>query len=454
MTTTPTAVRAIVRSSSSPNDLISFSKDGGANFQGPVHSLSGKSTFESLAVESSLEISKNLNVNSEASISGTLYARSIAGIGNGDGNDSSLKIVSKSILTKQIDVSDKMSIKGIMKAEDGEFRNELRAKDLVVKGKLSIKGSGGVDANVINARKIVVSDNIETQNLIIGSSSSSSESASASASASASTAAGPKKPIRRGSLDIRDGTIRAYQIQSSNSITTPTLTCDHSIIKQTLQAQNITAKGVVTLRQLHVGMEGTMKNLYVDTIDVKRKLTVLGGALVALHGIQAQKDVNVNGTLIANKGRMGKGGMDVMGKVTALEVQVRQNISIADTLLSKHMEVRNGYVINMDAKKLDSEDVNVRGKMSIEDSGSFVSKGEFKAVKDAFVKGVLLIDGNISVSNGVYSKGEISTDGDLRYVYVNDSLLLNVDIIDVIYKSGYVYHNTYIGIFSHRYFPI
>ena len=448
MTTTPTAVRAIVRSSSSPNDLISFSKDGGANFQGPVHSLSGKSTFESLAVESNLEISKNLNVNSEASISGTLYARSIAGIGNGDGNDSSLKIVSKSILTKQIDVSDKMSIKGIMKAEDGEFRNELRAKDLVVKGKLSIKGSGGVDANVINARKIVVSDNIETQNLIIGSSSSPSSSESASASTAA--AAGPKKPIRRGSLDIRDGTIRAYQIQSSNSITTPTLTCDHSIIKQTLQAQNITAKGVVTLRQLHVGMEGTMKNLYVDTIDVKRKLTVLGGALVALHGIQAQKDVNVNGTLIANKGRMGKGGMDVMGKVTALEVQVRQNISIADTLLSKHMEVRNGYVINMDAKKLDSEDVSVRGKMSIEDSGSFVSKGEFKAVKDAFVKGVLLIDGNISVSTEIYSKGEISTDGDLRYVYVNDSLLLNVDIIDVIYKRGYVYHNKYIGIFSHR----
>ena len=453
MTTTPTAVRAIVRSSSSPNDLISFSKDGGANFQGPVHSLSGKSTFESLAVESNLEISKNLNVNSEASISGTLYARSIAGIGiggngHGDGNDSSLKIVSKSILTKQMDVSDKMSIKGIMKAEDGEFKNELRAKDLVVKGKLSIKGSGGVDANVINARKIVASDNIETQNLIIGSSPSS------SSSSSASTAAGPKKPIRRGSLDIRDGTIRAYQIQSSNSITTPTLTCDHSIIKQTLQAQNITAKGVVTLRQLHVGMEGTMKNLYVDTIDVKRKLTVLGGALVALHGIQAQKDVNVNGTLIANKGRMGKGGMDVMGKVTALEVQVRQNISIADTLLSKHMEVRNGYVLNMDAKKLDSEDVNVRGKMSIEDTGSFVSNGEFKAVKDAFVKGVLLIDGNISVSTGVYSKGEISTDGDLRYVYVNDSLLLNVDIIDVINKSGYVYHNKYIGLFSHRYFPI
>lgn len=403
-------------------DFISFTSDGGAIFRGAIQSATGRSSFDEIKVQkdlliangkvigksiqmesieakeivakSKLRVNGVLNVTSDTTIAGKLEARGQL-VAKTISSDS---VGARSITAKKLDVSEKMNVKGTLRAEEGEFVKELKANDLQVKGTLRCSGKeslvttgsvqmNGLEAATITTKNLKVKENLDAASLTVSG-----------------------KDNRKARLDVLNGTVRTSEVISTDSISTPMLKCDASTVKKMLQTQNLTVHEFAKIRNVNVSMEAHVRQLSVDSMDVNKKLKVSGGVIVAMNGIHSKHDCKVEGTLISNKGRF-KEGVGVAGVLTADEIVAKKNITVTGTLISKAIDIKDGHAKNFNVDKLFGNTITAEAMVVDQ---SFTSKGEFKAINNATVNGMLTVNGALSTASAIYSEGYIHAKGDLR----------------------------------------
>ncbi len=328
-----------------------------------------------------------LNVTGEMEAKGRLTARSISG-------DS---VSVRSIHTKHLEIAEKMISKGTLRAEEGDFGKELKTNDLVVKGTIRCTGREslvtmgsvqmkGLDAVAITTRTLQVNDTLSTSGVTV-----------------------TGKGNRKARLDVVNGTIRADDMISTGLMSSKTIKSETGDVRGLLQARNLTVTMFGKFRQLN-STEAHVRSLTADLMDVKKRLQVSGGAIVAMNGIQSKADCKVEGTLVSEKGRF-REELVVTGALSANNIVANKNITSKDSLVSRSIDVKRGHLENAKVDTLVSDKITA-GSMVV--NQSFTSTGEFKAINNATVYGKLIADGTLFVTSTIQSEENIHAKGDLR----------------------------------------
>ena len=338
----------------------------------------------------------SFNVTSDASIVGSLEVKNNLGARS----IQSHSIDSNSVLVAQLDVTEKMRVRGTFHAEEGgDFGKEVRANgDLVVRGTLRCTGKESLvvngnaqmkalDAGSVTVKHVQVGHSMETPSLRV--------------------VAG--KGGGGGKLDVVDGTIRGGRISSTESMSTNALHCENATVRGGIQAQNLTVRDYALLRYANVSAEANMRQLHVDSMTVHKKLSVVGGPIVAVHGVQSKMDCRIDGTLQSTKGRF-QDEVVVNGILTGHEIVAKKNITTG-ALISNNVDIKSGSAMNFNVVHLDSDIVSAQS-MSV--NQSLTTKGQFVALHDASVNGVLSVHGKVYTSSSIQSEGDITSQGHLR----------------------------------------